>query len=78
MEASLAHLKIPEKHRKYVRTTNLIERAFEEERRRTKVLPRFFDEKSALKLSVFGSLEGESKMAESTFWGSMNKNNYPN
>ena len=51
LEASLAHLKIPEKHRKYVRTTNLIERAFEEERRRTKVLPRFFDEKSALKLA---------------------------
>lgn len=51
LEASLAHLKIPEIHRKYVRTTNLIERSFEEERRRTKVLPRFFDEKSALKLA---------------------------
>jgi len=34
-----------------VRTTNLIERSFGEQRRRTKVIPRFFDEKSALKLA---------------------------
>lgn len=34
-----------------MRTTNLIERSFEEERRRTKVVPRFFDEKSCLKLA---------------------------
>lgn len=38
-----------------VRTTNLIERCFAEERRRTKVLPRFGDEKSALKL-VFSAV----------------------
>jgi len=38
-----------------VRTTNIIERSFEEERRRTKTIPRFFDEHSALKL-VFGAL----------------------
>lgn len=37
------------------KTTNLIERSFEEERRRTKVLPRFCTEHSALKL-VFGAL----------------------
>jgi hypothetical protein len=37
------------------RTTNLIERSFEEERGRTKTLPRFFDEQSALKL-VFATL----------------------
>ncbi len=51
LEAALAHLKLPAVHRKYVRTTNLIERSFGEERRRTKVIPRFFDEKSALKLA---------------------------
>lgn len=51
VEASLAHLQLPPNHHKYVRTTNLIERSFEEERRRTKVIPRFFDEKSCLKLA---------------------------
>ena len=55
LDASLAHLRLPAGHRKYVRTTNLIERSFEEERRRTKTIPRFFDEHSALKL-VFGAL----------------------
>ena len=56
LEASLAHLRVPVAHRKFVRTTNLIERAFEEEQRRTKVIPRFFDERSCLKLA-FGALE---------------------
>ncbi len=50
LEALLAHLKLPWSHRKFVRTTNLIERSFVEERRRTKTLPRFFTEKSCLKL----------------------------
>ena len=50
LEALLAHLKLPWTHRKFVRTTNLIERSFVEERRRTKTLPRFFTEKSCLKL----------------------------
>ena len=54
-EASLAHLQVPPRHRVVVRTTNLIERCFAEERRRTKVLPRFWDEKSALKL-VFSAV----------------------
>jgi len=51
LEASLAHLQVPAAHRRFVRTTNLIERSFEEERRRTKVIPRFFDERSCLKLA---------------------------
>lgn len=55
LEASLNHLRVPPVHRKYVRTTNLIERSFLEQRRRTKVIPRFFDEKSCLKL-VFATL----------------------
>ncbi|MCY0898301.1 MAG: transposase, partial [Firmicutes bacterium] len=54
-EAWLAHLKVPARHRIIVRTTNLIERCFEEEQRRTKVLPRFGTEKSALKL-IFGAV----------------------
>ncbi len=55
MDASLQHLKCPAKHRKPIRTTNLIERAFGEQKRRTKVIPRFFTEKSCLKL-VFATL----------------------
>ena len=50
LDALLNHLKLPWTHRKFIRTTNLIERAFVEERRRTKTLPRFFTEKSCLKL----------------------------
>ncbi|GIW50965.1 MAG: IS256 family transposase [Gemmatimonadales bacterium] len=50
LEALLGHLRLPWRHRKFVRTTNLIERSFAEERRRTKTLPRFFTEKSCLKL----------------------------
>lgn len=55
LEASLAHLKVPVRHRINVRTTNLLERSFVEERRRTKVIPRLLDEKSAMKL-VFATL----------------------
>jgi putative transposase len=55
LEASLAHLRLSAAHRKYVRTTNLIERSFLEERRRTKIIPRFFDERSCLKL-VYATL----------------------
>lgn len=51
LDACLVHLKCPEAHRKAIRTTNVIERAFEELRRRTKVIPRFFDERSCLKLA---------------------------
>ena len=55
LEASLNHLKLPSLHQRMIRTTNLCERSFVEERRRTKVIPRFFDEKSCLKL-VFATL----------------------
>jgi transposase-like protein len=56
LEASLAHLRVPPTHRRFVRTTNLIERSFGEERRRTKVIPRFFNERSCLKLA-FAALQ---------------------
>jgi transposase-like protein len=54
-DALLAHVRLPARHRISCRTTNLIERSFEEERRRTKVIPRSTDERSAMKL-VFASL----------------------
>jgi len=56
----LSHLKVPFRHRVHVRTTNLLERSFEEERRRTKVIPCFLTEKAALKL-VFSVLIRASK-----------------
>jgi transposase-like protein len=43
------------RYRQYVRTSNLAERAFEEERRRTKVIPHLWDEASLVKL-VFAVL----------------------
>ena len=48
-EASLHHLKVPLRHRQYVRTSNLAERAFEEERRRTKVIPHLWDAASLVR-----------------------------
>ena len=54
-EASLNHLYLPVRHRQYVRTTNLVERSFVEERRRTKTIPHLWDEKSLIKL-VFATL----------------------
>lgn len=54
-EARLHHLKVPPRHRQYGRTSNRAERAFEAERRRTKVLPQLWDEQRLLKL-VFAVL----------------------
>ena len=49
--ASIAYMRCPHAHHKRIRTTNLLERSFPEERRRTKVIPRFFTEKSCLQLA---------------------------
>ncbi len=49
-EACIAHLRLPIAHRKAIRTTNLLERLFGEERRRTKVIPHAFGERAVLKL----------------------------
>ncbi|HEY6239841.1 MAG TPA: IS256 family transposase [Burkholderiales bacterium] len=48
--ACIAHLKLPLAHRKATRTTNLLERLFGEERRRTKTIPHAFGERPVLKL----------------------------
>lgn len=50
-EALLAIHRVPVRHRIRVRTTNLAERSFEEERRRTKVIPRLMSEKATMKLA---------------------------
>ena len=49
-EACIAHLKFPLAHRRAIRTTNLLERLFGEERRRTKVIPHAFGERAVLML----------------------------
>ena len=49
-EACIAHLRLPIAHRRVIRTTNLLERLFGEERRRTKVIPHAFGERPVLKL----------------------------
>jgi transposase-like protein len=49
-EAGIAHLRFPLGHRRVIRTTNLLERLFGEERRRTKVIPHAFGERAVLKL----------------------------
>lgn len=54
-EASLTHLAVPQRHQQYVRTSNLVERACVEERRRTKVIPHLFAEGSLVNL-VYGVL----------------------
>jgi putative transposase len=54
-EACIAHLRLPIAQRRVARTTNLLERLFGEERRRTKVIPHAFGEKAVLKL-MFAAL----------------------
>ena len=49
-EACIAHLSCPLGHRRAIRTTNLLERLFGEERRRTKLIPHAFGERAILKL----------------------------
>ena len=50
--ASLNHLAVPQRHQQYVRTSNLVERAFVEERRRTKVIPQLWGESDVRTLFV--------------------------
>jgi putative transposase len=50
-DACVTHLRFPPGHRKTIRTTNLLERLFEEDRRRLKVAPSMSGEKRILKLT---------------------------
>ena len=53
LDSCLMHLKYPAGHRRSIRTTNLIERSFVEQKRRTKIIPAHTAEKGAMKL-VYG------------------------
>lgn len=55
LEACWSYLRCPAVHHRRIRTTNLLERAFVEQKRRTKTIPGFWTEKSCLKL-VFATL----------------------
>jgi putative transposase len=55
VNACLTHLDFPEQLRRFIRTTNLIERSFVEEKRRTKIIPCHQNERGALNL-VFAVL----------------------
>ena len=54
-EACIAHLRMPVTHRRAIRTTNLLERLFVEERRRLKIIPNAWGERPVLKL-MFGAM----------------------
>ena len=62
-DACIAHLRFPLRHRKVIRTTNLLERLFLEERRRTKIIPHAFGERPVLKLHVRGGHPGGRSVA---------------
>ena len=53
-EACIAHLRMPITHRRAIRTTNLLERLFVEERPQLKIIPNAFGEEPVLKL-MFGA-----------------------
>jgi putative transposase len=60
-DACVAQLRFPLAHRKAIRTTNLLERLFEEDRRRTKVIPHAFGEKPLLKLMFAATIRAASR-----------------
>jgi len=58
LEEYLTFYRFPERHWKHIRTSNIIERAFKEAKRRTKVIGRFSNATSAL-VMVFSILDEE-------------------
>jgi transposase-like protein len=60
-EACIAHLQLPIAHRRATRTTNMLERLFGEERRRTKVIPHAFGERPVLKLMYAALIRGSER-----------------
>ena len=60
-EACIAHLRMPVRHRKAIRTTNLLERLFGEERRRMKVILNAWGERPVLKLMFAAMTQASEK-----------------
>ncbi len=63
-EACIAHLRFPVTHRRAIRTTNLLERLFVEERRRLKIIPNAFGERAVLKLMRCKAEESKLRTAQ--------------
>jgi putative transposase len=64
MEACWAYLQCPTIHHRRIRTTNLLERVFVEQKRRTKVIPGFWTEKSCLPVLA----DRPGKLVFATLW----------
>ena len=60
-EACIAHLQLPPNHRRSVRTTNLLERLFVEERRRVRAMLHSFGERPVLKLMYAALIRGSER-----------------
>jgi putative transposase len=60
-EACIQYMSFPAGHHKHLRTTNILERGFLEQKRRTKTIPRFFTEKSCLKLVYATMIRASAK-----------------
>lgn len=60
-EACIAHLHCPPSHRRAIRTTNLLERLFLEERRRTRAVGTLFGERPVLKLMYAALLRASER-----------------
>jgi len=60
-DACIAHLSCPPGHRKYIRTTNLLERLFREERRRVGAVGTLFGERPVLKLMYAALIRGSER-----------------
>jgi putative transposase len=58
--ACIAYLRLPVAHRRATRTTNVLERLFLEERRRSKTIPHAFGERAVLKL-MYAALHRASR-----------------
>ena len=67
-EACIAHLRLPVTHRRFARTTNLLERLLVEERRRLKIMPNGFGEKPVLKLHVRRAHPSRGALARPTLY----------
>ena len=64
-EACIARLRMPVRHRKAIRTPNMLERLFGEERRPMKVMPNAWGEKTALKLMFAAMTRASSGVSRS-------------
>jgi transposase-like protein len=66
-EASLSPLSVPQRPQPYVRTATLAERAFEAARRRTQVMPHWWEEGSVVRLGDAVLIRGRDRWGKKCF-----------